>query len=544
MKNIFKIALFSLGMSVMLSSCEDDTLTDDQLSRLFTPTGFVSLNPVTDGVKIQWKPVKGASAYTIEMAADSSFSEILYEKKNIPQNTVEFLGLGLRQTFVARVSAQAENMSSSKYLISASFKTLPYLTIQEVAPKEVTLSKATVRWSNGQYPFTHLCYYQKTDKKGTLTEIELSEEQKLAGSYRLSNLKENTVYVAYLMDDQAEGEAREHNAVEFTTKQGANTGDIVIASCDTIGKFISSLELPAEKPIVIYIQAGSVIRNISSEGSQLNLIMNRNITFRGAPEEGEKPVMIIKEMQIEGAFDSARFENLRLTSENSGSYMINLKTAYEHVNHIKLVDCDVYGYKNAIVRHQGTEGTSIGTLTVDNSLIHNINDAGAQNYALFHFANKAYWCENILFRNSSFYDCGTCMIEMRKNNVDDDKTFVADIESCTFNNIGMNARTMFNFQYFTTGKFNVRNCVFGSIGDPSKHFGYLGLYVTQDFSNNFMTNDFVFATSAVEAEKDRPVPLVFKSVECSAAELFVNPLAGDFSFVPGKAVNAGDPRWR
>ncbi|MEG1586598.1 MAG: DUF5123 domain-containing protein [Bacteroidales bacterium] len=544
MKNIIKIALLSLGMTAMLTSCEDDTLTDDTLSRLFTPTGFVSLNPVTDGVKIQWNPVKGATAYTIQMAADSTFADVLYEKKDIPENSVEFLGLGLRQTFVARVSAQSETTGASKYLISSPFKTLPYLTMQDVAPKEVTLSKATVRWMNGKYPFTHLCYYKKADKSNTMVQLELTDEQKSAENYRLSSLSENTTYVAYLLDEQADGEAREHNAVEFTTKRGANSGDIIIASNDTIGKLISSLDIAGDKPVVIYIQAGAVVRNISTEGSHLNLILNRNITFRGAPEEGEKPMLMIKEMQIEGAFDSVRFENLRLTSENQGSYMINLKSAYEHVKDLKLVDCDVSGYKNAVIRHQGTEGTSIGTLTVDNSLIHHINETGAQNYALFHFANKAYWCENIVIRNSSFYDCGTNVIEMRKDNVADDKTFVAVIEDCTFNNMGMNTRTMFNFQYFSTGKFNVKNSVFGKIGDPTKYFGYLGLYVTQEFTNNFMTNDFIFATSTVETEKDRPIPLVFKSVECSAEDLFVNPGQGDFSYKPGKAINAGDPRWR
>ena len=542
MKNIFKTFPFALALGFCLVSCDDDTVDEQHFNRLFTPTSFSEVSALTDGVRLEWAEVKGATSYTVEVAPDSSFSEIRYKKENIEQNYCEFLGLGLRQHLVARVCANSTEVASSKYLISPSFTTRPYVSLQEVLPKEVTLSKATLHWTN-DYPFTHLCYYKQSESKSEGQKIALSAEQIATQEYQLTGLAENTEYIAYMLNENAQDEGREHNTVKFKTKLGANAGDIVMASCDTISKFLDQLDLAEDKPIVIYIQAGATINNISSEGSALNLVLKRNITFRGAPE-GDQPVFNMKEIQIEGEFDSVRFENLHLTSANSGTYMINLKSAYKHVGKIVMSNCEISQYKNSILRHQGTAGTTIGKIEITDCLIHDMNSTGSNSYALLHFANKKYFCDSFVFTNSTFYNCGSNIIEMRNDGTADTKSFDALINQCTFNNIGLNTRKMFDFQSMNAGKFMIKNTVFGKIGNSDKFFGFLGIGVTTEYSGNYMTSDFKFAVSTATTEATRPVDLVFTSTECTADELFVNPSEGDFSYQAGKAVNAGDMRWR
>ena len=204
---------------------------------------------------------------------------------------------------------------------------------------------------------------------------------------------------------------------------------------------------------------------------------------------------------------------------------------------LSFIDCEITGYANAIIRHQGNEGTGIDEVTVDNCYIHDFNLSGSS-YALFMFKNADYYVGAFNITNSTFFNVGTNIIEHRLTDTAIHNCN-ATISDCTFQNCGSNSRTMFDFDKTATGTVTFENCVFGAIMDPSVHKGFRGSYVVTNVRNCYASDDFTFASSA-GILGDIP------KFGAPAADIFVDAAGGNLTLTGVAASYAGtigDPRW-
>ena len=565
MKKINKIAVWGLAaLAAAFTACEDNMITGEidypveNLSRLFAPVEFKEVKPMPDGFRIQWTPVDGAQGYIFQFCADSLFNEGSDEYYAGPPNasrvvlsdtlvttaTVDTItGLGLEQEYFIRMAAFAQGKEQSHWLVSdRSYKTearvVPQV-LKDVDRNEVYTNEATVSWyvdMLGENPMDQLII--KVSGEGTEeTVINLDAATQMAGQYTFTGLLEATSYEVRGHNSAIEGEWGDYNTVSFRTKSGQ--GDAVRYDGSTdFNTFLANLPNAS----TVFIPVGTTVTCVDGD-KQTNVLITKDVTIRGESAAGEdKPVISVKEFRIVGNVNSIVFENVKLDAgETGGSYVFNLHkeegSVFAGCGELSFIDCEITGYANAIIRHQGNEGTGIDEVTVDNCYIHDFNLSGSS-YALFMFKNADYYVGAFNITNSTFFNVGTNIIEHRLTDTAIHNCN-ATISDCTFQNCGSNSRTMFDFDKTATGTVTFENCVFGAIMDPSVHKGFRGSYVVTNVRNCYASDDFTFASSA-GILGDIP------KFGAPAADIFVDAAGGNLTLTGVAASYAGtigDPRW-
>ena len=539
-KAINKIFFLLLGLCVVCTACKDDTEEQGPLSRLFSPVEFDNVVALPDGVSLSWSEVTGASSYKIELAADSSFSEILRTVDNLKETRCEITDLGFKVKYVARVFAVSETVNPSKPQLSKAFTTLSRVVpevLYAVDRNDVTIMSALIRWNVemlAENPMDQLVYKQ-TGTGVTDTEehiITLSAQEAVAGEYLLSGLTPGMSYELKARNSAIEGEKGDYNIVTFRTKDDALPTDRIYVEGEDIDNVLAEVSDGG----TIFIPAGVTVTCTASGGSPTNFVINKSITFRGGSSAtGEKATISFKEMRISGNLATVRFENLLISAASGGQYCVNLKDdtgVFEGLEALEFVDCEITGYSNSIIRHQGTEKTGIQKILIDNCLVHDMNPSGSS-YALFMFKNAEYFVTNYEFKNSTFYNIGTNIIENRLTAASA-YTCTAAITNCTFYNIGGNNRQIFDFDNSKAGSITFENVIMSKIMDPTACKGIRANNMTPDYRNTYKTSDVTFASGKFDAE----------ALTMSGDELFPNASAGDFSLKAGSGLtNVGDPRW-
>ncbi len=562
MKKLNKLAFWGVAaLAVAFSACEDNIITgeidypEENLSRLFAPIEFSYVNPVIDGLEMQWSTVKSAEGYILQFSEDSLFNEaaedyyvshpdivreVITDTVFSPVGSATVTGLGLERSLYIRVSAFAQGIEQSNWLVSEkSYKTLdrPVVVIlKNVDRNDVYVNEATVSWyvdSLANHPMDQLII--KANGADAETVVELDATMQQAGSYTFTGLLEGTTYLVRAHNSAIEGAMGDYNEVSFKTKSGA--GDALVY--DGVEDF-NALIARVPNGSTIYIPAGMHVTCVSAEGNPSNVVIDKDIIIRGESSTEGKPVISFKEFRLAGLLSYVAFENVKLEGQDGWSYVINLHNDQNFLgcDELSFVDCEITGYGNAIIRHQAAEGTGLGRISMDNCIVHDMNVAGSNGYAMFMFKNADYFVEEFMITNSTFYNIGTNIIEHRSV-AGAGRNCNATVRNCTFQNCGKNTRTMFDFGDTDTGNILFEKNVFGAVMDPASHKGYRGKTVTGEVVKCYATDDFVFASSVGILADAIPFG-------ASAADIFADVENANFSLVGVAAPQAGtigDPRW-
>lgn len=563
MKKLNKLAVWGFAaMAVTLAACEDNSITGDinypeeNLSRLFAPIEFTVVNPVIDGFELEWSSVRDAEGYILQFSEDSLFnegSEEYYQGhpnivRNVMSDTVQshigkatITGLGLDHDLFIRVAAFATGIEQSHWLVSdKSYKTLdrPVVAVLKAVDRNsVYTNAATVEWDVAllaENPMDQLIIKVNGETAETVVNLDAAMQQ--AGAYTFTGLMEGTTYLVRGHNSAIEGVFGDYNEVSFKTKSGA--GDAVVY--DGVEDF-NALIARVPDGSTIYIPAGMFVTLLNGEGDPVNIIVNKDITIRGESSTEGKPTLQFKEFRLYGDLGTVTFENVRFEGKSGWGYVVNLKDDGDNkflgCAELNFIDCEFTGYDNSIIRHQGTVGTGLGRINMDNCLVHDFNNAGSS-YACFMFKNADYFVGEFVITNSTFYNIGTNIIEHRSV-AGSGRNCNATIRNCTFNNCGKNSRYMFDFGDTDTGNILFEKNVFGAVMDAATHKGYRGKTVVGEVVNCYSTEDFVFASSADILANTTPFG-------APAADVFVDVENGNFTLTGVAAPYAGtigDPRW-
>lgn len=562
MKVLNRLAICGIAAAaVVFTACEDNMIAgeigypDENVSRLFAPIEFSYVLPIIDGYELEWSSVRGAEGYVLQFSEDSLFNEgseeyyaghpgivreVYSDTVNSPVGAATITGLGLDHDLFIRVSAFAQGVAQSHWLVSEkSYKTLdrPLVTIlKEVDRNDVYATEATVCWyvdSLINHRMDQLIIKVNGEDAETVITLDAATQQ--AGSYTFTDLLEGTTYLVRGHDSSIEGEFGDYNEVSFKTKSGA--GDAVVYDGE---EDFNALIARLPNGSTIYIPAGMHVTCVSAEGNPSNIIIDKDLTIRGESSTEGKPTISFKEFRLAGLLGNVTFENVKIEGQSGWSYVINLHKDQNFLGceELAFIDCEITGYGNAIVRHQAAEGTGLGKITVDNCYVHHMNEAGSQGYAMFMFKNTDYFVGEFMITNSTFYNIGTNIIEHRSK-AGAGRNCNATVRNCTFQNCGKNSRYMFDFGDTDTGNVLLEKNMFGAVMDPATHKGYRGKTVSGEVVNCYATDDFVFASSAGILENATPLG-------AAAADVFVDAENGDLTLTGVAAPYAGtigDPRW-
>ena len=563
MKTINKLAVLGVAaLAAAFTACEDNVITgeidypQENVSRLFAPIEFSSVEPITDGYKLEWSSVRGAEGYVLQFCEDSLFNEgdeayyaghpntsreVITDTVMSPTGKATVTGLGLQRSLFIRCAAIALGMEQSHWLVSEkSYKTLNREVVsllKDVDRNDVYTTEATVYWYTdllAANPMDQLIIKVNGESEEQVIDLDATAQQ--AGSYTFTGLLEGTTYLVRGHNSAVEGVFGDYNEVSFKTKSGA--GDAVVY--DGVEDFNALIErLPNGS--TIFIPAGMTVTLVSAEGNPTNVAITKDLTIRGESSTDGKPTISFKEFRLYNLLTAVTFENIKFEGQSGWGYVVNLKDDGDNkflgCDELNFIDCEFTAYDNSIIRHQATEGTGIGKITVDNCYVHDFNTGGS-GYALFMFKNADYWVGEFSLTNSTFYNVGTNIIEHRQT-TSLSRTCNSTVRNCTFQNCGKNTRYMFDFGDTATGEERFDSCIFGAVMDSSAHKGYRGKTVTASVSNCYAADDFVFA-SATD---------IFASVNmfgAPAADIFVDAEGGNLSLTGVAAMysgTVGDPRW-
>lgn len=350
MKNISitKLTWCLTLLLVLFSSCKDDEL-EGVARDVFRPkiiSGIVEGNII----KLYWYEVLDGISYTIQISDNEQFTNILDEETTeslsyitprMPYDTKFYIRL--------RTNAKSEENNSIWRVMNI---TTPKRTIQpilkEVNPIDILETAVVLKWDvDSKYPADHLIV-QALDKvdDGTIPdpiEINLSEEQYLAGELNVENLLSATNYKATIYNNQAEDVfERPYNSITFKTA-GPPEGAKVITSTDDLNSILLSDKdnVDIQDGQIYYIRGGGIFEITGFE-------FKKGFQIVGAP--GIKTVI-----NVTSAFTPVAnagklgFANINLTGverlitnqENDGKDYV--------WSGLEMTDCNITGFANGFI---------------------------------------------------------------------------------------------------------------------------------------------------------------------------------------------------
>jgi hypothetical protein len=151
------IYIVSISVAIIAAGCTDDIdpeITSLEVSRLFSPVDLQARIVSQTSVRLEWKEVKKAQHYNIEVHQNATenytgtpfktVTGILYDQ--LPYIIPGFAG---ETTYSVRVQAVGEGISDSKWT-STTFTTNAEQILFPVNPEEITATGVTIRWPAGE----------------------------------------------------------------------------------------------------------------------------------------------------------------------------------------------------------------------------------------------------------------------------------------------------------------------------------------------------------------------------------------------------------
>lgn len=532
-------ALFLTALSVT-TSCTDgnDWNVDSSYDRLFGVNAqSISVDADVNTAALEWPNTPNTDYYVIEVSKDSLTDEIEMGKSNgaivfgedgsITTSPDTIRGLDADTKYFLRMKAMSKSGkggSNWAYYKSSSFKTKTEQIIDEEATAlTVTATTANIVWDKTK-EVSRLTYVA-SGATDTAT-VELSDEDKAAGSYTLTGLKLKKTYIVTLFNG-----AVKRGSTKFTTAEELAPGydQVDVTSSEVLADVFANPSKYIKGnggSLVLVFQPGTNI-DFPSEVTVPSAI--KSIQFFGK-SGGELPVLNTGSLDFEGTHETVRFYNVKMTSDGKG-YVVNQK-ATGHVTNLQVENCEMSSLA-AVVRNQSST-SDFENITINNCLM----DKVGVGYAIVENKQESSVMNSVTVTNSTVSNSDT------KGVVISSVTTPLDIkiESCTFYN------SMRSGQYFVDDdaakakKGNVALTVNRVI--IGKSYNYKdGNTVSATRTKKIASVTDVYTAKDFVYKKDYDFDGKTTSLSQTSSELFVAPDEGDFHIQKGIVTNAGDPRW-
>lgn len=525
------------------ASCTDgnDWEVDPSYDRLFSINSQkLTVDYDIDSATLEWTNTPNTDYYIIEVSKDSLTDDVemgtsngamvFGEDKSITGSPSTIRGLAAATKYFLRMkgmSNSGKGGSNWAYYSKYSFTTRAENIMSGYEPENVMAASATVKWDASK-EVTRLSYVPSGETDTTF--VALSDEEKAAGAYTLTGLRANKTYIVGIWNGDVQ-----RGSTKFTTMADRPSGydAVEITGADVLNAVLND-PAPYIKDnggnLILVFQPGVTIDNSSEEAKVTIPSSIKSIQFWG-DAGGEKPTLIMKNVDFEGEHAEIIFKNMNIKSADGKGYVVNQK-ATGTVGNLTIEDCNLSGM-NAVVRNQNS-GSNFTSITISNCVMDKVGNG----YAIVENKQAASVMNTVTITNStvSNSDMKGVVISSVQSPLQ------INIESCTFYN------TLRAGQYFIDDDASKKGA--GNVSVMLKK-------VIIGKSYDYADGNVISATRTKGISSVTDVYTVkdfgYKSgydfdgkttiLDVTSAELFVDPEKGDFHIQKNQITDAGDPRW-
>ncbi|MBC7845456.1 MAG: DUF5123 domain-containing protein [Flavobacterium sp.] len=536
--NLFKALLLLVGV-LYLNSCSVETYPE---TRLFRPVLNQDLLPTNNTITVDMGKLKSAVYYKIEVSRDT-FKTVL-KSFDTPENKFVITDLLWNTLYQVRATAFAEKEEfNSKISDFGGVKTEKYPSILFLqSTNDVTDIAVRLRWAvvaGGQEVTTVKVFAGKDEELSTpLATYQTTPGEITAGQKIIPGLLPNTKYQLAIYSG-----ATVRGWDLYTTKPPLT---VVGTPIDLRNIPVTSSSL--NNAYAAATNGQTIILDGDSEYKfNGNIVLNKSIVFKsGYTFSGGATLEMNNQFEVGSGTYSVVFDGVKLkglTGSAQTSYIVNGgTTSTGTITDLKFLNCLMDNFRNLIRIRSNWGSGSLGTLTIDNSIVTNFGSAGmisTDNAVVTAPIN------NIVITNSTLFNIQK-LIYLRNSNA---SSCAVRISDCTFYEAAKTAAMIEGTTAATIPNLQISNSIFGrgitsgstTVTPPATVYDYA---LTKTVSaapalvNNYNTNDFNFLA---------PIPSPITLFAGDAQALWVDPAKGNFRI---KAINfvgkntAGDPRWR
>src|SRR5690606_3326382 len=259
-----------------------------------------------------------------------------------------------------------------------------------------------------------------------------------------------------------------------------------------------------------------------------------NVSVTGtANANGKNPVLQISSFKLSDTqYGRVLFENVDLHANSESTFLITSDQAGMRTTGYWFTNCYIQGFGNGVVRLNNA--VNVGQIRFDNCRIHKNGGWGVVNVG----GSEAV-VDSIKFTNSTLTDLATQLMDVRV------AVKKIAVENCTFynQNASMAQLLRFDTNRLPLAFVGSNNIIAGTNSGAKLNatsYDHANFSLPVSFAGSYRTNEF-------EIERDSRGFADITHFSGSAADLFVDPDAGDFRIKPGNGFGgrgtAGDPRW-
>ena len=532
--------------TIAATSCDNanDWTVDAAHNRLFScDLSGVTPEDIGTEATLEFKTVKGAEYYLIEVSKDTLYNDIemgstatsiIYgEDKSIKESPYTMTGLDSSTKYYLRLKAMSGNTPESKwsYLSDYSFKTKSEQIFEEISTADLTENSVVLHWlANAEVTKLEIL---KGEEVKVTKDLTNDNEAVTNGTITIDGLEAQTNYTAKIYKDNVV-----RGTIGFTTFAAVPSADLVYrmtADENLSNELLAEITAQCEgTSITIAMPAGTT----NKYGEALELADGYSYTFFGIAGE-KKPVIAISTITLKNNA-LIKFQNVELNADGinaegtakTNEYIIN-QSAAAVVDNITFEDCDIIGFKNSIVRIHSSSSIEFKKVVFNGCYIKGQNLA-SKYYVLHNNSGKF---GEVEYNNTTF-DCTGYRGLFYSENKDCTSINITD---CTIYNIPASGQYVIDFKSTDNGATNgiiINNTIFAKVQDASAAKGIRSNSV-QTFDNVWTTNDFKLTGNQFSG--------TVTAFDGTSTDLFENPAAGDFtikSYNFGGRLNAGAIKWR
>jgi len=530
--NLFTLLFITGLISIGVTSCKkhNEWEVDKSFDRLFRPSDLTAtVDGVTATLRFKGKP--NTNSYEIEISKDSlKFENIVFTYDVSPTRTAEGYSFVIPDLLdpLTQYSARIKGKDSTEVKpesewAQVAFKSLTEQIMQTVTLDDLTPTSAVLRW-NIPNQVSHFMI-------GT-SRYDITAEEKTLGEKTITGLVEETTYTAILYQNTSI-----RGTQSFTTPPNLPTGPgvVLVGATDDLAAMIQS----ATSSTQFVLLAGTKYNSDAT----VNLPNGIDISIWGQVSEN-KPIVSFSQVMLPTSGGTLHFENIDITGYANGdnttskrAYLIN-QNATTNMQKVSFENCTIHHFTNSPMRIQSANSITINTFSVNNCIVEDIGDNGANgNYAFIHNSVATGKINNITLTNSTFNVIGYGLILHSLA-----PSQAVTIENNTFYNVIGNGRLLIDYNAQTVGSassnFIFRNNIIGKTLSAAASAKGIRAATVPTVTNSFFTNDAVFTGNAI------PAIIPYNQ---TSNDLFTAPASGNFLIkdagFDGRAT-AGDPRWR
>jgi hypothetical protein len=350
MNKFLKISFFTATLiaTLFIAGCTDDIadeITELETSRLFSPSGLDVRIVNQTAVRLNWKPVKNAVSYNIEIHenAELDFSGVPVKAvSNVFIDQLPFIipGLDGETSYSVRVNATGAEIAESKWS-SAVFKTDAEQILFDIDPEEISPNSVIIRWPAGETATDLVLTTDETKITRPVTAAEVA-----AGAAEVIDLESETLYTVILMNgEKVRGRKTFTTLIDVSGTiivnpeddlkallETAEEGDIfsimpgtyLIAGNIEIHKTIEIIgAMPTDRPII----NGAALRMFGGAGIRL-----KDIIFDGASTPDGNQTIIYNEVLPAGqTYGDVLIEDCIIRNYVKGVFYVNIAALIESV---------------------------------------------------------------------------------------------------------------------------------------------------------------------------------------------------------------------